>query len=260
MNRNWDATAEFFDLDGDGVVTRAELDTALFTDLNEHGLNFWRIMVDRRGVNKVNAKRYIGYFMDDWKINEYFTINVGTRIEKHNYFDSEELTIIKMPLRFLPRIGLVWNIGARGTHKLTAFYGQFSDPIPFGMIHFGGNISGRITNEQVWLNGDWYTYRVRGSATVRDATWTPNTRDNYATELSVTHEKDFGNGLVIASQIYYRGDRKIIEDYDLYTYVDAYDGDPVWGHLALSYEDFGYPSSGPPGPCIGSPGSIPNSC
>ena len=248
INDNWGPTSEFYDLNSDGTVTRAELETATFTDMNEHGLNFWRIMIDRRGVNKVNAKRYTGYLMDDWKINEFFTINAGVRIEKHNYFDSEELTIIKMPLRFLPRIGLVWNIGGRGTQKLTAFYGQFSDPIPFSMIHFGGNISGRITNEQVWLNGDWYTYRVRGSATVRDATWTPNTRDNYASELSLTHEKDFGTGLVMASQIYYRADRKIIEDYDLYTYVDAYEGDPVYGNLDLSYEDFGYPSSGPPGP------------
>ena len=48
MNNNWDATADFFDLDDDGVVTRAELDTAVYTDENEHGLNFWRIMVARR--------------------------------------------------------------------------------------------------------------------------------------------------------------------------------------------------------------------
>ncbi|NIM91061.1 MAG: hypothetical protein GTO17_08950 [Candidatus Aminicenantes bacterium] len=248
MNNNWGPTSEFFDLDDNGVVTRAELETAVFTDMNEQGLNFWRIMVARRGVNKVNAKRYIGYLMDDWKINEYFTINAGVRIEKHDYYDSEEISIIKMPLRFLPRIGLVWNIGGRGTHKLTAFYGQFSDPIPFGMIHFGGNISGRITHEQIWLNGDWYSYRIRGSAEVRDCSWTPATRDNYATELSLTHEKDFGNGMVIASQIYYRGDRNIIEDYDLYTYVEHYEGDPVWGHLDLSFEDFGYPSTGPAGP------------
>ena len=248
MNNNWGPTSEFFDLDHDGVVTRAELDTAVYTDTNEHGLNFWRIMIARRGVNKVNAKRYLGYLMDDWKINEFFTINAGVRIEKHDYSDSEEISIIKMPLRFLPRIGLVWNIGGRGTHKLTAFYGQFSDPIPFGMIHFGGNISGRITHEQIYLNGDWYSYRIRGSAETRDCSWTPSTRDNYATEFSLTHEKDFGNGVVIASQVYYRGDRNIIEDYDLFTYVEHYKNDPVWGHLALTFEDFGYGATGPSGP------------
>lgn len=248
LNNNWNTTSDYFDLNHDGVLTREELEAATFSDLNENGLNFWRIMTEKRGMNQVRAQRIFAYVMDDWKINDYLTINAGVRIEKHNYFDSEAIPIIKMPLRFLPRIGLVWNIGARGTHKFTAFYGQFSDPIPFGMIHFGGNISGSITHEQIYLNHDWYTYRVRGSAEQRDCSWTPNTRDNFAHEFSLTHEIDFGNGLVMANQFYIRNDRNIIEDYDLFTYVEHYEGDPTWGHLDLSFEDFGYPSTGPSGP------------
>jgi hypothetical protein len=247
MNNNWDQTSDYYDFNHDGVVTEDELRQATFTDMNEHGLNFWRIMDARVGVNKVRAARYMGYLMDDWKINDYFTINAGARIEKHDYYDSEKIAIVKMPLRILPRIGLVWNIGARGTHKLTAFYGHFSDPIPFGMIHFGGNISGRITHEQIWLNHDWYSYRIRGSAEVRDCSWTPNTRDGLSREYSLTHEIDWGNGLVMASQLYYREDRNIIEDYDLFTYVEHYENDPIWGHLDLSFEDFGYGPEGPTG-------------
>lgn len=248
MNNNWGATSEYFDFNNDHVVTVDELRQATFTDMNENGLNFWRIMIARRGMNKVRAARWMGYLMDDWKINEYFTINAGVRLEKHDYYDSEKIPIVKMPLRFMPRIGLVWNIGGRGTHKLTAFYGHFSDPIPFGMIHFGGNISGRITHEQIWLNGDWYSYRIRGSATVRDCSWTPNTRDALSREFSLTHEIDLGEGLVLASQVWYRQDRNIIEDYDLFTYVQHYEGDPIWGSLDLKFEDFGYPSTGPTGP------------
>jgi len=248
MNNNWGPTSDFYDLNNDGVVAREELETATFTDMNENGLNFWRIMLAKRGENKVRAKRLMGYLMDDWRINEYFTLNAGVRIEKHDYSDSQAVSIIKMPLRFMPRIGLVWNIGARGTHKLTAFYGQFSDVINFSMIHFGGNISGRITHEQIWLNHDWYSYRIRGSAEVRDCSWTPNTRDALSHEFSLTHEIDVGEGLVFASQVYLRLDKNIIEDYDLFTYVDHYEGDPIWGHLDLSFEDFGYPASGPSGP------------
>jgi outer membrane receptor protein involved in Fe transport len=40
-------------------------------------------------------------------------------------------------------------------------------------------------------------------------------------------------------------DRNIIEDYDLFTYVTSIGAG--WEHLALTYEDFGYPASGPPG-------------
>jgi hypothetical protein len=248
MNKNWGPTSDYFDFNNDHIVTEDELRQATYTDMNERGLNFWRIMVARRGMNKVRAKRLMGYLMDDWKVNDYFTINAGVRVEKHDYYDSTKTAIIEMPVRFMPRIGLVWNIGGRGTHKLTAFYGHFSDPIPFGMIHFGGNISGRITHEQLWLNGDWYSYRIRGSAEVRDCSWTPATRDALSREFSLTHEIDLGNGMVIASQAYMRHDRNIIEDYDLFTYVDHYEGDPVWGHLDLSFEDFGYGSGGPSGP------------
>ena len=248
LNNNWGSTSEFYDLNGDGIVTREELETATFTDQNEAGLNFWRIATDRRGVNKVHASRYMGYLMDDWRISDYFTINAGVRIEKHNYYDSESTPIIKMPLRFLPRIGFVWNVGGRGTQKLTLFYGQFSDPVPFGMIHFGGNISGSITLEQMWLNNDWYTYRVRGSAEYRDCSWTPATRDTYAHEFSMTYEIEVGDGLVFSTQGYFRQDRNIIEDYDLFTYVEHYEGDPTWGHLDLSFEDFGYGPEGPTGP------------
>ncbi len=247
LNNNWGPTSEFYDLNGDGVVERWELETATFTDMNDRGLNFMRNMDDQTGPNRVRAARYMGYVMDDWRISDYFTINAGARLEKHDYFDSEGGVILKMPLRIMPRIGLVWNIGARGTHKLTAFYGQFSDPVPFGMVHFAGNISGRVMNEQIWLNNDWYTFRVRGSAEHRDAVWTPNTRDALSHEFALTHEIDLGDQLVFTSQVYFRMDRKIIEDYDLFTYVHNYEDDPTWGHLDLSYEDFGYPPEGPPG-------------
>jgi hypothetical protein len=247
LNNNWGPTSAALDTNGDGVVSRDELRAATFTDMNEHGLNFWRIYQAQRGANKVKALRWAGYIMDDWKINEFFSVNAGVRIENHRYRNSEGGVIFNMDTVFLPRLGVIWDIGAKGNHKLTAFYGHFSDPIPLGMIHFAGNIPGRITHEQVWLNGDWYTYRVRGSEEHRDTVWTPNTKDSYSREASITHEIDLGKGLVITTQAYIRQDRKLIEDYDLFNYVMHFAGDPTWGHLALTYEDFGYPETGPPG-------------
>jgi hypothetical protein len=247
LNNDWDATSAALDSNGDGVVSSAELRAATFTTQNEHGLSFWRTMDAKRGANKVRAIRMSGYLMNDWKVNDVITVNAGLRVEKHSYKDSEGGVILNMDPVFLPRLGVVWDIGGKGNHKLTGFYGHFSDPMPFGMIHFAGNISGSVRNEQVFLNGDWYTYRVRGSAERRDAVWTPNTKDSFSREFSLTHEIATDNGLVFATQAYMRHDRNIIEDYDLFTYVDHYPGDPDWGHLALTYGDFGYPDSGPPG-------------
>ncbi len=247
LNDHWDSTAAALDTDGDGVVSTDELRAAIFNSTlnNEHGLNYTRRYEARKGPNKVRAQRWYGYLTDDWKINEYFTINAGVRIENHHYKDSKKVTILHMDTVFLPRIGLVWNIGGRGTHKVTAFYGHFSDPTPFGMVHFAGNLSGRIMHEQIWLNNDWYTFRIRGGDKQRDCEWVPATKDSFSREFSLTHEIDFGNGLVVASQAYYRGDRRIIEDYDLGTYVKKAVGHPAWGKLALTYGDFGYPPEGP---------------
>lgn len=247
LNSHWGSTSTFLDTNGDGMVSSNELRAASFTDMNEHGLNFWRIRDVTTGPNKVRAKRFTAYIMNDWKLNDFITLNAGLRMENHRYRNSEGGVILNMDWVLLPRVGLVWDIGGKGTHKLTAFYGHFSDPMPFGMIHFAGNISGRVTHEQVYLNNDWYTYRVRGSAEERDAVWTPNTKDSFSREFSLTHEIDLGNGVTLATQGYIRQDRNIIEDYDLFTYVEHYPNDPTWSHLALTYEDFGYPPEGPPG-------------
>jgi hypothetical protein len=240
LNSSWGPTSAAIDTNGDGIVSDTELKAVTFTDMNEHGLNFWRTNQTQVGANEVKAIRMSGFIMDDWKLNDFFSINAGLRIENHRYRDSEGGVILNMGTVILPRFGAIWDIGGKGTQKLTAFYGHFSDPMPFGMIHFAGNISGSVRHEQVWLNGDWFTYRERGSAETRDAVWTPNTKDSYSREASVTYESDFGKGVVFAAQLYSRNDRNIIEDYDLFTYVLNYPGHPVWGHLALTYEDFGY--------------------
>jgi len=247
INDHWDATADALDTDGNGLVSTDELRAATYTSMGEYGLNYMRTYQSAKGPNKVRAQRWLGYLMDDWKINEYFTLNAGLRIENHHTKNSKGATILHMDTVFLPRIGLVWNIGGRGTHKLTAFYGHFSDPTPFGMIHFAGNLSGRVREEQLWLNNDWYTYRIRGGEKQIDCQWTPSTKDSFSREFSLTHEIDLGEGLVIATQGYYRGDRNIIEDYDLFTYVLHMPAG--YEHLSLSYGDFGYPSEGP-GPNI----------
>jgi hypothetical protein len=245
INNNWDATSAAIDTNGDGVVSNDELRAVTFTDMNRHGVNFWRTIEAKSRINKVKALRFTGYIQDDWKINQFFTVNAGLRIENHRYRDTEGGVILNMKPVFLPRLGVVWDIGGKGNHKLTAFYGHFSDPMPFNMIHFAGDIFGSVRHEQVWLNGDWYTYRFRGLAVHRHDAWTPNTKDSYSREMSLTHEIHLGSGVVMTTQGYIRNDRNIVEDYDLYAYVVYYQNDPTWGHLALNFRDFGYPDNGP---------------
>ncbi len=247
MNSNWDATADFFDTDHNGAVSEAEIRAAVFNTPNDAGFNLFRTNDFQLGINKVKARRLVGYVMDDWEVNKYFTLNLGVRVEDQNYLTSRNTTILHMKPRFLPRIGLSWNIGGAGTQKLSFFYGQFSDPMPMGMVHFAGNLTGLVRQEQMFLNGAWYTYRWRGSAEFLDAVWTPNTKDGLSHEASLTHQIDLGSGLVLSSQAYYRNDLNIVEDYDFSVYLGGYADHPLYGQYMLTYEDFGYPSTGAPG-------------
>jgi hypothetical protein len=245
MNAAWDSTAEYYDFNNDGVVTMDELGQAVFTSPSEHGVKFLRWYQVQSGINKVRAKRWTGFVMDDWRISDQFTLNAGLRFENHNYRDSEGGEILHMKTVFLPRIGLAWDIGGNGTQKLTFFYGHYSDPTSLRPVHMAGDISGQVMFHQMWLANDWYTFKSRGSAEHRDMVFAPNMKDSLSREYSLTYETDLGNGLMISSQAYFRQDRNLLEDIDIPVYVDYIAGDPQWGHLALTWEDFGYPAEGP---------------
>ena len=45
-------------------------------------------------------------------------------------------------------------------------------------VHFAGNITGTVNAEQLFIGNDWFSYRLRGSATVRDAGFAPNLKSN----------------------------------------------------------------------------------
>jgi len=241
---------ELVDLNHDGVVSQSELDAVPFTAMNEHGLNYMGRIDSKLGVNEVRAQRITGYFTDDWKVTDYLSINAGLRFENHHYKDSKGGTILNMKTKFLPRIGGIVDVPGKYKQKLSVFYGHYSDPISFSMIHFAGNISGRVMEEQVYLYDQWFTYRFRGSAEFLDCVWSPVTKDGLAKEFSVTHEIDLGKSLVLSSQGYYRQDRNIIEDYDPAVYIEGispYTGDPTYGKNVVPWSAFGYPETGLPG-------------
>ena len=245
LNGTWSATSDALDLNKDHLITEAELRQAKFGTPNDHGVNFWRWWQDFRGENKVVAKRWIGYVVGDWNISRYFTLNAGVRLENHNYIDSTGGTILHMKTVFLPRLSFIWDIGGRGRQKLTLFYGEYAAPLGFEIIHFVGDLSGRIYAKQLFLANNWYSFYYDGSKETRNAYFAPNLKDNFAQEMSLTHAIDLGSGYLVTSQAYYRREVNIIDDYDISVYCNKLVGDPNWGQLALTYADFGYPS-GPP--------------
>ncbi|MBN1225281.1 MAG: TonB-dependent receptor [Candidatus Aminicenantes bacterium] len=246
LNSQWDSTSEYYDLNHDGVVTEEELGTATFTAQSPNGVYLMRWFEEHEGKNTVRARRWTGYIIDDWRISKEWTLNAGIRFENHNYLDSNGDELLHMKTELLPRIGLSWDIGGRGKQKLSLFYGHYTDPMDFRRIHNAGDISGQVRVQDLWLANDWYTIKRVGSVEKRGFLFAAGLKDQLSRELSLTYEQDLGNQFSLAAQAYYRGDRRIVEDVDCFLYCETMVGDPLWGHLALSWEEFGYPASGPP--------------
>lgn len=235
---------QFADSNHDGTLSDAEFAAITFSSTagNQGGINYFRNFVAREGENNVVQNYDTFFIQDDWIINN-LAINLGARVEDFEYIDSLGDTIVDLDPTIAPRLGFTYDIGGQGRQKISAFYGRYYDPIRMNMVHFGGNVSGRILHEQVFIGNDWFTYRTRGSAETRDAGFAPNIKNPYQDEFALTYGINLNPLVGFTAQVYQRQDRQIIEDYDPSVYVGNPAADAIG--LGLDYEDFGYGPEGP---------------
>lgn len=219
------------------------------------GVNLIRTANLSVGTNNVIARNNMAFLQDDWNIGQ-FTINAGVRMEDWKYIASDGSNILDMKATYSPRLGGTWDIGGQGRQKLTAFYGRYYDPIRTDMVHFAGNITGTVNAEQLFIGSDWFTYRLRGSATVRDAGFAPNLKNQVQDEYSLTYGINLTPTWSFMAQGFRRKDSNLIEDYDPHVYwqLPGYacaatcNGDEVPDQFELTPGDFGYPPTGIEGP------------
>ena len=249
----------FADANHDGVLSEAEFAAIKLTSTAGNpggGVNFLRLANQSVGTNNVTARADTAFVQDDWNIGEW-TLNAGVRMEDWKYIASDGSTILDMDPTFSPRLGLTWDIGGQGRQKLTAFYGRYYDPIRTDMVHFAGNITGTVNAEQLFVNNDWFSYRLRGSATVRDAGFAPNLKNQTQDELSLTYGINLSPTWAFMAQGFQRKDENLIEDYDPHVYweLPGYAcpttgcvGNVVPDEFELQPGDHGFPPTGIAGP------------
>lgn len=248
----------FADTNHDGVLSEEEFKALTFnsTANNPYGVNFLRTQNLEVGRNNVIAEAQTAFLQDDWHFGNY-TLNAGVRMEDWEYIASDGSTILDMDPTFSPRLGFTWDIGGQGRQKVTAFYGRYFDPIRTDMVHFGGNISGTVNAEQVFIGNDWYTYRLRGSKEFRDAGFAPNLKNPTQDEFSLTYGINLTPTYAFMAQAFQRKDDNLIEDYDPYVYwalpgyacaASGCTGGEVPAELALKPEQHGWPATGIAGP------------
>jgi hypothetical protein len=116
------------------------------------------------------------------------------------------------------------------------------------MTNFAGTLTGRILEEQVWIQDRWVTYRTRGGPVVQDAFFAPTTKTPYTDEYQLSYQIDLGRNMSFETNVVRRHTRDILEDYDLHIYADEEGYDEGFGpgnvnatdSLWLGYDYFGY--------------------
>lgn len=231
------------DANGDGTITPEELGAVGFSSNagNRDGINFLRTQDQQVGVNKVESINWSAYVQDDWTIGA-FHVQLGVRVDDWRYEASDGSTIVDMDPVFSPRLGAAWDVKGDGKHRLSFFYGRYYDPLLTPIVRFAGNLSGTVQAEQIFIGDEWFSYRLRGSATRRDAVFAPNLKNQKQDEYAVTWGSNVGSSYGFVAQAYYRKDGNLIEDYD-----PVYFNEDVAGDLALDPSQFGFGPEGPTG-------------
>ena len=155
-----------FDLNGDGTITQAEAGTAIV--FNQVGnplgtVNYDRTFQAATGPQETSSKG-ISFFAQDQVTFNRLTLNVGLRAERWEHFATTGENIYTFDWMWAPRLSAVYDLMGDGRHKVSAYWGRYYDPIRNNMTNFAGTLTGSILEEQIYVLGDWVTYRTRGGA------------------------------------------------------------------------------------------------
>ncbi len=245
-NRN-----EFYALldgNGDGTITSDEIGQNLIfnsTAGNPNGLiNYDRIFQTSSGEQFTKSEGTTFYIQDTWQYNKW-SVNFGVRAEEWEHFDTAGTSIYTFETEYAPRLSVVYDLKGDGRQRISAYVGRYYDPIRNNMTNFAGSVTGRERREQVFVNGEWVTYRIRGGPSQADAFFAPTTQTPFTDEFQIGYKIDLGSNMSFEANVIKRETDDILEDYDLGLYADpdTY-GLPV-NHpesLFLGLDYFGYDS------------------
>ena len=81
------------------------------------------------------------------------------------------------------------------------YWGRYYDPIRMDMTNFAGTTNGSTREEQVFINNQWVTYRVRGFSAIPDGLFAPDTKTPYTDELQLQYEVDLGHNMSVSATL-----------------------------------------------------------
>jgi hypothetical protein len=241
-----------YDTNGDGTISVDEFSQNIVFDStagNPNGkVNYYRSLQSRQGPIDLKSRSYSWYVQDGFDVGPWY-FNLGLRAERYRHYASTGEDIYTFPWTWAPRLAATWDIKRDGTQKLSVYWGKYFDPVRNNMTSFAGTLTGPINEEQVYLLGNWLSYRIRGGEQMPDAIFAPTTKTPWTDDLQIGYQVDLGKNMSFEGLYTKRRTRDILEDYDLslYAYRDdgttIYPGDPnAPGSLFLGLDYFGFDS------------------
>jgi hypothetical protein len=239
-----------YDVDGNGTITPAEFGSrATFTSTtgNPNGMiNYTRNLQTEDGPQDLRSDG-LSFFAQDQMTFGRFTFNAGIRGEQWKHFATTGANIFTFDWELAPRLSAAYDLNGDGRQKAFAYYGRYYDPIRNNMTQFAGTLTGAVTEEQLFVNNQWVTYRIRGGSRQQDAFFSPTTQTPYTDDITLGYQADLGRNMSFETSYTNRRTRDILEDYDLTLYAIAIDGTTDYpgntsapGSLWLGLDYFGY--------------------
>ncbi|MEP1446028.1 MAG: TonB-dependent receptor [Paraglaciecola sp.] len=200
-------------------------------------INAYRIIQTQQAESKLETEGQTFYIQDKIIIDD-LTLNIGFRAEKWEHIASTGATIFTFDWDIAHRLSAVYDINGDGDSKVWAFAGRYYDPIRTDMTSFAGDLTGSVREEQIFVNGDWSTFRTRGGVATQDAFFSPTTKTPYTDEYLIGYSKNLSENTNLSVTYTNRKTRDIMEDYDLGVYTEGGQLDGTSLALPLAY--FGY--------------------
>ena len=111
------------------------------------------------------------------------SVNLGVRTERFAHIATDGTNIFTFGWTLAPRLSVAYDPSGTGRQRISAFYGKYYDPIRNNLTNFAGTLSGSIREEQVYVNDQWVTYRVRGGPEQVDALFAPTTKTPWTDDV-----------------------------------------------------------------------------
>jgi hypothetical protein len=183
-------------------------------------INYDRTFQSSTGPQETASRGLNLFIQDQFTVGDRLSFNLGIRAEKYAHFATDGEEISFFPWEWAPRLSATYDVLGNGRHKASAYWGRYYDPIRNDMTNFAGTLTGSTLEEQVFILGDWVTYRTRGGPQVQDALFSPTTQTPYTDDLQLGYAVDLGRSMSLEANVIRRETRDVLEDYDLFLYSD----------------------------------------